>query len=126
LDSGLRKIAGLQFSPDWGKLAENLVGKLLLERGEGEVYYWKNKHEIDFVVRKSRGIEAINVCYTNRLAGRETEGLLEFKKKHRSETKLIVITKDIKEEKGDIQLIPLWRWLLNRERAGSASAKDFA
>lgn len=112
LDSGLRKVVGLQFSPDWGKLAENLVGKLLLESEAGEVFYWKNKHEVDFIVRKGREVEAINVSYVNKLASRETEGLLEFKDRHKRIRKLVVITKDIEEERNNVQLLPLWKWLL--------------
>lgn len=54
IDPGLRNITGFRIGEDAGKLYENLVF-LELERRGGGIYYWKNKGECDFLVKKGRG-----------------------------------------------------------------------
>ena len=50
IDNGLREAVSFKFSKDEGKLAENLVF-LELKRMEKEIYYWKNKGEVDFAIK---------------------------------------------------------------------------
>lgn len=95
VDTGLANIAGFKFSQNKGRLLENIVNSRLAEQ-EGEVYYWKNKTEIDFLVFKNREIKKlINVCLTiddPKTFKRETsslkKGLKEFPK---AEIKLIFL-----------------------------------
>lgn len=112
LDNGLRQVAGFQFSQDWGKSAENLIGRFLLEQEGNRVYYWKNKHEVDFVIEKKGEIEALNVSYTDIVSEREIKSLWEFKKKFPKTKSLIVLTKDLNQVQKKIAFIPLWRYLL--------------
>jgi len=107
IDNGLRNAVSFKFSKDIGKLAENAVFIELKRRGK-EIYYWKNKGEVDFVV-KGRELTAINVTYTDDIPEREINSLEEFTKAKRK----IIITKSTYSKKGKIELIPLWLWLLS-------------
>ncbi|MDI6736969.1 MAG: ATP-binding protein [Nanoarchaeota archaeon] len=111
IDTGIRNAVAFKFSDDWGKLAENAVLVELKRRGE-DVYFWKNKKEVDFIVKAQDRLTAINVSYTDSVPKRETEALLEFSEMHGS-AKLIVITKDTeKTDERGIIYVPLWKWLL--------------
>ena len=100
-----------KFSKDEGRLAENTVF-IELKRREKEIFYWKNKNEVDFIIKnRDQTLEAINVSYTNELNERETKGLHEFKKEFKTK-KLILITKDLEKKEKGINYVPLWKWLL--------------
>lgn len=111
VDSGLRNAVSFKFSDDIGKLAENTVLVELKRRGM-DVYFWKEKKEVDFIIRDKNKLTAVNVSYTNNIPPREKEGLLEFKEKYK-DTKLVLITKEIEDtDENSIVYIPLWKWLL--------------
>ncbi|MBI5636013.1 ATP-binding protein [Candidatus Micrarchaeota archaeon] len=115
VDNGLRNAVALRFSKDDGRLAENLVFLELKRRGH-EVYYWRGKKEVDFVLRQKDGkLSAINVSYTDEIDAREAQGLHEFKEKFGAR-KLTILTKDLDKKGGGITYLPLWRWLLEKQR----------
>ncbi|MCD6523114.1 MAG: ATP-binding protein, partial [Candidatus Diapherotrites archaeon] len=111
IDTGLRNAVSFKFSEDLGKLAENTVLIELKRRGK-DVYFWKGKKEVDFVVRDRKDLIAINVSYADEIPKREIDGLLEFKKRY-GKSKLIVITKDFEKRDKKIKYVPLWKWLLH-------------
>ncbi len=111
IDTGLRNAVSFKFSNDLGKLAENVVLTELKRRGQ-EVYFWKGKKEVDFIVREGNKLTAINVAYTDTPHKRETEGLMEFKENY-TDAKLTLITKELEQTEKGIKHIPLWKWLLN-------------
>lgn len=114
IDTGLRNAVALKFSKDTGRLAENIAYVELKRRGK-EIFYWKNKQEIDFVVQENDKLTAINVNYTDKINDRELSGLKEFKNKHKSKIKkLIILSKNIEEKKENIEIIPIWKWLISR------------
>ena len=83
----------------------------LKRRGE-DVYFWKNKREVDFIVKGQDGLTAINVSYADSIPKRETEALLEFRNEY-GDAKLIIITRDTeKTDENGIAYVPLWKWLL--------------
>src|SRR3989338_3141333 len=95
------------------RLAENIVCVELKRRGEN-IYYWKGKSEVDFVIKNNDNtLTAINVTYSDKIDNREIAGLEEFSRKFTKTKKMIILTKDIEEKKGQIHLIPLWKWLLH-------------
>jgi predicted AAA+ superfamily ATPase len=118
VDNGLINSVSFKFSEDKGKLLENLVF-IELKRRLKEIYYWKGKGEVDFVIKNTdNSLDLINVCYNNEIPEREINSINEFIEKH-NESKInnkIIITKDLeKEYKIDgkiIRYIPLWKWLL--------------
>ncbi|MCK4397364.1 MAG: ATP-binding protein [Methanophagales archaeon] len=119
IDTGLRNAVSFKFSADIGRAIENLVFIELKRRSsEAEIYYWKNKGEVDFVINEGLHIkELIQVCYSmdEKTEEREVRSLIkamdEFKLK-----KGLVITEDLdKEVEVDNKKIvykPLWMWLL--------------
>ncbi len=112
VDNGLRNAVAFKFSKDEGRLAEN-TAFLELKRREKEIFYWKNKNEVDFVIKNAdNSLEAINVSYTNEINERETKGLQEFKKEFKKTKKLTLITKDLEKKENGIKFTPLWKWLL--------------
>ena len=112
LDNGLRNRIAFRFSKDFGKLAENLVGQLLLSQ-EKEVYFWQNKKEVDFVIKEGKNLCAINVSFGEKIEKREIDSLLIFKKNFKNTKKLILITKELEKKENSINFIPLWKWLLS-------------
>ena len=113
IDNGLRNAVSFKFSKDEGKLAENLVF-LELKRKRNEIYYWKNKNEVDFIIKnKDKSLSALNVTYSNEIEEREIKGLLEFKKEFGNRVKeLTLLTKDLEKKENGINFIPLWKWVL--------------
>jgi hypothetical protein len=110
IDNGLRNAISFKFSDDLGKLAEGTV-LVELKRRCKEIYFWRDKREVDFIVREGDELTAINVTYTDKLHERERKGLLEFKEKYKG-AKLVIITKELEQKSEDgIYYIPLWKWL---------------
>ena len=114
-DTGLcRRVA----SEDTGRILENIVFIELARRG-GEVYYFEEKQECDFIVknRDGAGFAALQVCQEltdeNRL--RETGGLLAACK-HLLLTDGMILTDDQEREEEvegvKIRVLPVWRWLI--------------
>ncbi|OIN97162.1 hypothetical protein AUJ66_04225 [Candidatus Desantisbacteria bacterium CG1_02_38_46] len=110
LDNGLRNAVAFQFSQDRGKLIENIVG-MNLKMKEKEIFFWKNKREVDFILKEKNNLSAVNVCFSQTLPQREIDGLLEVKERLKNIKELILITKDIQKEENGIKFIPLWKWL---------------
>ena len=117
IDNGMRNAVAFSFSPDSGKMLENLVF-LELKRRAKEVYYYKGKKECDFIVReKGKITEAIQV--TKRLEidneKRELDGLGEAIERFKLKTGLIITENQAGEKKiggKKIKIMPVWKWLL--------------
>ncbi|BCU71230.1 ATP-binding protein [Stygiolobus caldivivus] len=114
VDTGYSTALGYEFSIS--RAMENAVFIELLRRGYKEVYYWKGKREVDFVVSKNfTPITLIQVTYaTDKVEERETEGILEAKSRLKVDSSLI-ITWDYEGEVKGIKALPLWKWLLSQE-----------
>ncbi|AGB04676.1 putative ATPase (AAA+ superfamily) [Aciduliprofundum sp. MAR08-339] len=108
-----------KFSDDYGKYMENIVFLDLLRRKNyhplWELYYYKARdYEIDFVLKeRERMKELIQVTYAS---GRDEIERREIKALEKAGEELncknkTVITWDY-EEKGEINFVPLWKWLL--------------
>ncbi len=79
-----------------------------------EPYYWKNKHEVDFVYDDSRIVIPVEVKYREHPTHADFKGLLEFMEIEDLKSGVIV-TKDIfkKEEYEErlVLFIPAWLFL---------------
>ena len=108
IDNGLRNAVSFKFSKDEGKLAENLFF-VELKRKEKDVYYWRGKNEVDFIIKDKDGsLIGINVSYTNEIDEREIKGLEEFKAKFKSKVKRsILLTNSLSKKEKNIEFIPL-------------------
>lgn len=122
IDTGMRNTVCFRFSQDIGRLCENLVFMDMRRRGKN-VYYWKGKGEVDFVVKEGMKIDKlIQVCWeinNARTKEREVKALVEAMEKF-DIGEGVVITDDYfgDEEKNGkiISFIPLWCWLLRGEK----------
>jgi len=116
VDSGIRRIVGFIFSDDAGKTYENLVFIKLKQIGKS-IYYWRDKHECDFVIKEKKNVEqVIQVSYDiQKSKEREVNGLLEAMEQFNIQ-KGLVITQDYEAKETsdgkEIEFIPLWKWLL--------------
>ncbi|MCK5535853.1 MAG: ATP-binding protein [Bacteroidales bacterium] len=118
IDLALIRELGFQTSEDKGRLLENLVF-IELKRRLHEVYYYSDKHECDFVIKKNQKIvQAIQVSWTieiEKTRNREINGLLEAMEVFNLSDGLI-ITKSEEDEisiNGKvIHVIPIWKWLI--------------
>ena len=116
-DNGFFNNLGFRFTENIGRVYENAVFLELKRRGK-EVYYWKDKHECDFLIKDRLEIkEAIQVCckLTEENREREIKGLEEALEKFNLNEGLIITADYEKEESSEgkkIKFIPLWRWLL--------------
>jgi len=118
IDNGFVTTVGFRFSEDKGKLLENTVF-LELKRKDKEVYYFSEKGECDFLIKKGIKItEAIQVCYDLNEENKEreisslVEALIKFNLKEG-----LILTYDqqneFKVENKKIKIMPIWRWILD-------------
>ena len=115
-DLGLRQIANISLSADYGRLAESLVFQHLQQKHSGNIFYWKGKQELDFVIRDGNTIhEVIQVAYEGmdeeKTRYRELSSLQEANGKFPKAKAKIVVSKLPKESNASIE--PLWQFLLN-------------
>lgn len=120
IDNGMRNETAFYFSGDRGRLLENLVFIELKRRG-GNLYYFKDKGECDFLIQeKNRIVQAIQVSQkidkTNEK--RELGGLSNALERLRLKNGLI-LTENQSEIKtvGPHKIIikPIWQWLLGND-----------
>lgn len=118
IDTGLRTVSLQSAKEDWGRLAENAV-YLELRRRNKQVFYYKQKQEVDFIITElGKPVEAIQVCYSDledvETANREIYALLECLQDLKlSSGKILTLSledKILKDGK-TIYLIPLYQWL---------------
>jgi predicted AAA+ superfamily ATPase len=126
IDNGMRNAVAFQFSDDRGRLLENCVFIELLRR-KAPVYFFKNTGECDFVTEDlGKVTTALQVCYelSQKNRERELDGLtgamltLGIKNGiiltyHQEET--------IVHNGFSLQVLPVWRWLLENQLPGENS-----
>lgn len=128
IDTGFIHAKAFKFSPDIGKLYENIAAielKKLEMNGIANIYYWKSKYqeEVDFVVKQGVTItQLIQVCYNAgdiKTKEREVRALLKASKELGCKN-LLVLTEDYEKEEeiswfgitGKVNFMPMWKWLL--------------
>ncbi len=117
IDNIFHTLLSTSLTPDKGKLLESLVLQDLKRRNY-DVYYFREKKECDFILKKDRRlVAALQVVYKldNKNRVRELGGLKEAMSKLKID-KGIILTydqeEDIKTNLGVIEVIPVWKWLL--------------
>ena len=99
-------------------LLENLVAIQLHKKYKNEMYYYHNGVEVDFVVPDEKlAVQAAYSLADFDTRKREITALGKLAKQIELDN-MLIITKDeeeiIKENGIEIQVIPAWKWLLNR------------
>ena len=122
VDTGLRNTVCLSASPDRGRLAETAVFGALERSFSGDLYYWQGQGEVDVVVRRGGRIAALAQVAVeglddNRVLAREAAALEEGGARYRKARRLLVAGEIPRGRKPkQIELIPLWRFLIDPQR----------
>lgn len=126
IDNGMILAKSFQFSPNRGKLIENMVFTELLKKGyhpNVHLFYYqtRNQKEVDFVLKEGHQIHALmQVTYqhldqTHESLKRETKALVEAAEELECSNLVLISWDEAGEEKIGkfrIRRIPLWQWLL--------------
>ena len=125
-DTAFSELAGNSFTPNYGRLLENVVFLNLARnanRFNYELFYYKKQVEVDFVIYSNRKVlEIIQVAQTikdSKTLKREIRALRSANNELKAK-KLTIVTMDEKKvlsEKGSIpiHIVPVTEWLLSSE-----------
>lgn len=133
VDNGLHNAVAFKFSEDKGKLLENAVYGHL-KAGKGEIYYFCEKKEVDFVRKEGLKVrELINVCYAledKETLLRETSALVEGMKYFSLKESTIIVLegeeRKISERGYRIFVKPFYKWALEAQLKGSLARRNCA
>jgi uncharacterized protein len=131
IDPAFARRLGFQFSPNKGRLLENMA-LLELLRQEREVFYFLGKRECDFIVRKGLQTEmAIQIVWTldRENLQREMEGLIEAMQFSQAPQGLILYFEnatELPETPPNITFTPIWKWLLTGHNSPKTLTTDTA
>jgi len=116
IDNGLKELVSI--TKDMGRLYENLVF-LQLRRKYKELFYFKQKQEVDFCFNNDRKeIELINVSFSlgdYKTKQREIEGLSEAMTALNITSGTLIndhLEESLSLGNKSINIIPLWKWLV--------------
>ena len=121
IDNGFKKIYDYAIGDDMSKLYENIVF-LHLRRQTKDVYYFKEKQEVDFYAKVNTNAYLVNVSYKiddPATRKREIDGLIEAMNYFKlSKAYLITSEEDQTMQIDDkkIYIVPLFRWLLEEHK----------
>ena len=118
MDNGLRNAVSYRFSEDLGRLAENAVYWRLIGQ-EGDIFYYKNRGEVDFLVRK--GMQVTNLIQVSMIGEeeepvlrRELDALADAMQDLKIDEGMIITESRegiLEIPQGKIRMVPLWKWL---------------
>lgn len=115
-DNGFIQAVSKKVLEDKGWLLENLVFNSI--KKEGDIFYYKDKHECDFLITKNKQVMgAIQVCYelNDKNKERELQGLMEAVKQFKPKNYLILTNSQDEEVTffgKKVQVKSVWKWLL--------------
>lgn len=103
-----------QLHQDQGRMLENIVF-IALRRHTQSVWFYKSRHECDFVYRLNESLHVIQVCWELNLENmdREVKGLQEAYREVSAKTALILTAyqEDLLHVDGmEIRCLPFWKW----------------
>jgi len=117
IDNGFLNAFTFKFSHDWGKLLENMVFLELIKQGK-KVFFYKNKHECDFIVMEGNRKKIVQVCLSIQdrdTYQREINGIIEVAELLGMKSACIVTfsEENIVKKKGlTIDIIPAFKFVL--------------
>ncbi|NOX71546.1 MAG: ATP-binding protein [Candidatus Micrarchaeota archaeon] len=121
IDTGMANAVSFRFSENKGWLLENAVFMELKRQGR-EVYYHKNQHECDFVIKEGTDIaEAIQVSFSlenEATRKRELKGLMEALRAYNLDSGIIITSGEsgrITIENKTIKIVPFYKWAMHRK-----------
>jgi len=102
IDTALRRAVTTKIGADRGMDFENLV-YLTLRKKTTEVFYWRGKMEVDFVVNTASGVTPLQVTF-GKPQERHEKGLREFYEQFPHAAEAIYVTPDTFEELVELEL----------------------
>ena len=123
IDNGFSAAVSPKFTEDRGAALENLVFQELYRRGSDFAYYSTSDCEIDFVIHSNRQVTHL-IQVTLSLEDpttrkREIKALIKASNHLHCKNLMIITWDEESKEEIDgvsIDLIPIWRWLLEEEK----------
>lgn len=115
IDNGLLTAIDFSFSDNKGKLFENMVATELI-KNDNQIFYYKDKYECDFIIKKQNSYFPIQVCYTladNETMKRELRGLLHACKTLNLQSGTIITFNEhdnLNYEGFNIDIIPFYQY----------------
>ncbi len=126
-DLGFRNIANMESTAEFGKLTETCVYNQLTRLTNDGIYYWKDKGEVDLVLREGTDLtKFIQVVYdgleNEKTLNREISSLIDAHEKFPRAEKILITAKWPQKLADNIpafiEVIPLWRYLILPEFNG--------
>jgi len=120
IDPAIVHRLGFNFSQNKGRVLENIVYLELLRRGK-DVFFYSGKNECDFVIKEGIKVSAaiqVSWILNNVNFKREINGLKEAMNTYDLKQGLLITagSDEINQISDDsIQIIPIWKWLLEDE-----------
>jgi len=112
VDSSFLTFLSIKFSENFGRLMENTVFIELLRRGKEVNYATGDSWEVDFVLPDEETLIQVSYDVSNpETMERELKALKKAKRLFRWE-KAVLITWDTEKKVDGIEIVPLWRFLL--------------
>lgn len=117
IDNALARNVSFRSTNDSGRFLENIVFIELKRRG-GELFYFKEKNECDFITKHDELIAALQVCSDLQnpdTKARELAGLIEAMQFFNLQSGIILT--DYEEDEWEIEsktilVKPVWKWLI--------------
>lgn len=99
IDTGLAAAVSYSFSPDFGRILENIVYLELMRRNK-EIFYYKtaNGGEVDFIIREKNKLIPLQVCWDmadKKTSDRENKALKEAQKELKTKEGFILTAKTV-------------------------------
>ncbi len=119
IDTGMIRSVKRPKRMDLGSIAENVVAMELIRRyGKENLFYWKGRGEVDFVVVNGDERQLIQVCWNmedRKTRKREIKALFEAEEELGRSGKLILSLKKLSVDE-EIETKPIWEWLLKEDQ----------
>lgn len=111
IDNSFLNTISFKFSDNKGKLLENLVFTEFLKNNFGEVYFYQENKECDFILKQGKKLYAIQVSYEVGAPNleREMEGLRSAMKKLNIQRGYIITYDTEMQLDEKISMVPFWK-----------------
>ena len=111
IDNSFLNTISFKFSDNKGKLLENLVFTEFLKNNFGEVYFYQENKECDFILKQGKKLYAIQVSYEVGASNleREMEGLRSAMKKLNIQRGYIITYDTEMQLDEKISMVPFWK-----------------
>ena len=120
IDTGLVNAVRFNFSENLGQALETLVFLQLKRQENGEIFYYEEDGECDFIIQEGNNVEkAVQVTesLSQNNRDREIDGMIEALENFDLE-KGLILTEDFQEtlekEGKTVEIKPVWYWLLEQ------------